>query len=363
MASRERWLFCRSCKSWHTVPCSRTSSKFLMLSILGLLLQTRPINAAEMQGKGDYSIADSHGVAVYEHRYNAVLEASTSIIMIEMPFLRLRAEIGKLRTAMEKASKEYDQERELNAGLEEELARFETMLSSTPELFTVKDERKARTLAKWLGGLLGPYNTVKVKQIENKKDSTRDALKTALMHLNAMDLHEKEEEKSIGQVIDKLEDTRKLMFRGSRARQAKDSWHKVRELVLAFIKVGDTALEHRVDPALFNLVNMPAVWDKLQDELAKEGKKTAVRHYQNILQLHASCWADADTLHVAVLVPILRTDATIFAAYEVRIPPVLAGKRMAYLKLDEDTLLVHWATGTIAHTSDMEECIEVEATK
>jgi hypothetical protein len=112
------------------------------------------------------------------------------------------------------------------------------------------------------------------------------------------------------------------MFRGSRARQAKDSWHKVRELVQAFIKVGDRAVEHRVDPALFNLVDMPAVWDKLQDELAKEGKKTAVRHYQNILQLHASFWADADTLHVAVVVPILRTDATIFAAYEVRILPV-----------------------------------------
>jgi hypothetical protein len=97
------------------------------------------------------------------------------------------------------------------------------MLSSTVELFTVKDERKARTLAEWLGGLLGLYNTVKVKQIEHKEDSTRDALKTALVHLNAMDLHEKEEEKSIGQVIDKLEDTRNLMFRGSRARQAKNS--------------------------------------------------------------------------------------------------------------------------------------------
>jgi hypothetical protein len=68
MVSRERWLFCRLCKSWHTVPCSRTSSKFLIFSILGLLLQTRPINASEMQGKGNCSIADSHGVAVYEHR-------------------------------------------------------------------------------------------------------------------------------------------------------------------------------------------------------------------------------------------------------------------------------------------------------
>jgi hypothetical protein len=205
---------------------------------------------------------------------------------------------------------------------------------------------------------LGLYNTVKVRHIENKEDSTRYALKTALVHLNAMDLHEKEEEKSIGEVIEKLEDTRKLMFRGSRARQAKNSWHKVRELVQAFIKVGDTAVEHRVDPALFNLVDMPAVWDKLQEELAKEGKKTAVRHYQNILQLHASFWADADTLHVAVVVPILRTDATIFAAYKVRIPPVLA-----YLRLDEDTFLVHRATGTIAHTGDMEQCIEVEETK
>jgi hypothetical protein len=314
MATRERWLFCRSCKAWHTVPCSKTSSKFLMLSILGLLLQTRPIYAEDIQGKGDYSIADSHGVAVYEHRYDAVLDASTSIIVIEMPFLRLRAEMGKLRAAMEKANKAYDQERELYTELQKELQRFETMLSSTVDLFTVKDERKERTLAEWLGGLLGLYNTVKVKQIETKEDSTRDALKTALVHLIAMDLHEKEEEKSIGQVIDKLEDTRKLIFRGSRARQAKNSWHKVRELVQAFIKVGDTAVEHRVDPALFNLVNMPAVWDKLQDELAKEGKKTAVRHYQNILQLHASFWADADTLHVAVVVPILRTDATIFAA-------------------------------------------------
>jgi hypothetical protein len=33
--------------------------------------------------------------------------------MIEMPFLWLRAEMGKLRTAMEKASKEYDKEKEL----------------------------------------------------------------------------------------------------------------------------------------------------------------------------------------------------------------------------------------------------------
>jgi hypothetical protein len=185
-----------------------------MLSILGLL-QTRPIKAAEIQGKGNYSIADSHGVAVYEHRYDAVLDASTSIIMIKMPFLRLRAEMGKLRTAMEKASKEYDQERELYAELEEELSRFETMLSSTVELFTIRDEQKARTLAEWLGGLLGLYNTVNVKQIEHKEDSTRDALNTALVHLNAMDLHEKEEEKSIGQVIDKLEDTRSLMFRGA----------------------------------------------------------------------------------------------------------------------------------------------------
>jgi hypothetical protein len=126
-----------------------------------------------------------------------VLDASTSIIVIEMPFLRLKAEIGKLRTAMDRSSKKYDQERELYAGLQEEQERFKTMLSSTAELFTVKYERKARTLSEWLGGLLGLYNTVKVKQIENREDSTRDALNTALVHLNAMDLHEKEEEKSI----------------------------------------------------------------------------------------------------------------------------------------------------------------------
>jgi hypothetical protein len=110
MATKERWIFCRSCKGWHTVPCSRTSSKFLMLSILGLLLQTRHISS-ELQGKGDYSIAAWHGVAVFEHRYDAVLDASTSILMIKMPFLRLMAEMGKLRTAMDKASKEYDQEK------------------------------------------------------------------------------------------------------------------------------------------------------------------------------------------------------------------------------------------------------------
>jgi hypothetical protein len=77
------------------------------------------------------------------------------IIMIEIPLLRLRAEMGKLRTAMDKASKEYDQEKELYAGLEEELSRFDVTLSSTVKLFTVQDERKARTLAEWLGGLLG----------------------------------------------------------------------------------------------------------------------------------------------------------------------------------------------------------------
>jgi hypothetical protein len=148
---------------------------------------------------------------------------------------------------------EYDQERELYASMMEELTRFDITLSSTVKLFSAQDKRKARTLAEWLGGLLGLYNTVKVNQIEVKEDSTREALKTALVHLNAMDLHEKEEEKSIGEVIDNLEDTRSMIFSWSKARKAKKSWHKIWELVHAFIKVGNTALEHRVDSAIFDL--------------------------------------------------------------------------------------------------------------
>jgi hypothetical protein len=81
------------------------------------------------------------------------------------------------------------------------------------------------------------------------------------------------------------------------------------------------------------------------------------------LQLHASFWADADTLHVAVVVPIMRTESAVFAAYEVRIPPVLAGNRLAYLQLDKEVLLVHRATGTIAHMGDMNKCIKVDATR
>jgi hypothetical protein len=158
--------------------------------------------------------------------------------MIKMPFLRLRGEMGQLRKAMDKASVEYDQERELYASMMEELTRFDITLSSTVELFTVQDERKTRMLAECLGGLLGLHNTVKVNQIEVKEDSTREALKTALVHLNAMDLHEKDEEKSIGEVIDNLEDKRSMIFRRSKARQAKDSWHKVRELVHALSRSG-----------------------------------------------------------------------------------------------------------------------------
>jgi hypothetical protein len=42
---------------------------------------------------------------------------------------------------------------------------------------------------------------------------------------------------------------------------------------------------------------------------------------------------------------------------------VLAGNRLAYLQLDEEVLLVHRAMGTIVHTGDMDECIEVDATR
>jgi hypothetical protein len=119
-----------------------------MLMILGLLLQMRPMSA-EGQGKSDYSIAPLHGVAVFEHRFDAVLDASSTIIMIKMPFLPLRGEMGQLRKAMDKASVEYDQERELYASMMEELTRFDITLSSTVELFTVQDERKAR---RWRNG-------------------------------------------------------------------------------------------------------------------------------------------------------------------------------------------------------------------
>jgi hypothetical protein len=54
------------------------------------------------------------------------------------------------------------------------LSRFDVTLSSTVELFTVQDEQKVRTLAEWLRGLQGLYNTVKVRQIGVKEDSTRE---------------------------------------------------------------------------------------------------------------------------------------------------------------------------------------------
>jgi hypothetical protein len=41
----------------------------------------------------------------------------------------------------------------------------------------------------------------------------------------------------------------------------------------------------------------------------------------------------------------------------------LAGNRIAYLQLDEEVLLVHRATGTIAHTGDMDDCIKLDATR
>jgi hypothetical protein len=153
------------------------------------------------------------------------------------------------------------------------------------------------------------------------------------------------------------------LFRISKARQAKNSWHKVRKLVHAFIKVGNSAVEHRVDPAIFDLVDMPGVWDKLQDELGQEGKKMAVRHYQNIVQLHASFWSDADTLHVAVVVPGNEDVGNNFRGIQGQESTGIGGNRLAYLQLDEEVLLVHWATGMIAHTGDMDKCIEVDTTR
>jgi hypothetical protein len=66
-------------------------------------------NDTEGQGKNNYSIAPLHGGAVFKHRFDAVLDASSTIIMIKMPFLHLRGEMGHLRKAMDKASVEYDQ--------------------------------------------------------------------------------------------------------------------------------------------------------------------------------------------------------------------------------------------------------------
>jgi hypothetical protein len=149
MVTRESWIYCRSCKGWHTVPCSRTSSKFLMLSILGLLLQTRPMSE-ELQGKGDYSITPSHGVAVFEYRFDAVLDASSTIIMIEMPFLRLRGKMGKLRKALDKASVEYDQEKEFYASMMEELTRFDVTLQHGRAV-----HRAGQTEGKDAGGMAG----------------------------------------------------------------------------------------------------------------------------------------------------------------------------------------------------------------
>jgi hypothetical protein len=107
--------------------------------------------------------------------------------------------------------------------------------------------------------------------------------------------------------------------------------------IRAISKIATTITAHRLDRAVMDLVNVQKVFSDYAERLEEDGWYIELDGWQDMFHLEASYHASAETLTVAVRLPLLRRESRGYDLYKPTFFPIMHGSQL-YLNLDNEAL-------------------------
>jgi hypothetical protein len=199
--------------------------------------------------------------------------------------------------------------RDLYDVLEGNLVAGNQELEGDIDFFTTS-ERKERTFGKWIAGVLGLWNVVQIHEVKKKMvKGTKKGLMIEVHHVDALSDYAEATQDDLGKLAKRISEQTTFLWNRMEQIISKAAVNDALRPIRAIIKIATTITAHRLDRAVMDLVNVQNVLSEYAERLEEEGWYIELDGWQDIFHLDASYHASAETLTVAVRIPLLRRES------------------------------------------------------
>jgi hypothetical protein len=192
--------------------------------------------------------------------------------------------------------------------LEENLVAGNQELESDMTFFATA-ERKERTFGKWIAGVLGLWNVVQIHQVKKMVEGTKKGLMIEVHHVDALRDYAEATQDDLSKLAKRILEQTTFLWNRMEQISSKAAVNNALRPIKAISKIATTITAHRLDRAVMDLVNVQKVVSDYAERLEEDGWYTELDGWQDMFHLEASYHASADTLTVAVSLPLLRRES------------------------------------------------------
>jgi hypothetical protein len=188
--------------------------------------------------------------------------------------------------------------------LEENLVAGNQELESNMKFFTTA-ERKERTFGEWMAGVLGLWNVVEIHQVKKMVEGTKKGLMIEVHHVDALREYAEAMQDDLSKLAKRILEQAPFVWGRMEEISSKAAVNDALRPIIAISRIATTITAHMLDKA----VNVQKVFSEYVERLEEDGWYIEFDGWQDVFHLEASYHALADTLTMAVWLPLLRRES------------------------------------------------------
>jgi hypothetical protein len=275
-------------------------------------------------------------------------------IIITFDVALLRGRIKDLQEGISyRRERATPKHRDLYNVLEDNLVAGNQEFEGDMTFFTTS-ERKERTFREWITGVLGLWKVVQIHEVKKMVEGTKKGLMIEVHHVNALRDYAEATQDDLGKLAKRISEQATFLWNRMEQISSKAAVNEALRPIRAISKIATTITAHRLDRAVMDLVNVQNVFSDYAERLEEDGWYIELDGWQDIFHLEASYHASAETLTVAVRLPLLRRASRGYDLYKPTFFPIMHGSQLYDIRTDER--IFAWEKATASSSTWTTRC-------
>jgi hypothetical protein len=226
--------------------------------------------------------------------------------------------------------------------------------------FFTTSERKERTFGEWIAGVLGLWNVVQIHEVKKMVKGTKKGLMIEVHHVDALRDYAEATQDDLGKLAKRISEQTTFLWNRMEQISCKAAVNNALRPIRAISKIATTITAHRLDRVVMDLVNVQKVFSDYAKRLEEAGWYIELDGWQDMFHLEASYHALAETLTVAVRLPLLRRESQGYYLYKPTFFPIMHGSQLYDIRTEEKIFAWEKATASYLNLDDeaLNRCIQ-----
>jgi hypothetical protein len=246
------------------------------------------------------------------HRVGEVPDALYGHIIVTFDVAELRGQMKDLQEGISyRRERATPKHRDVYDVLEENLVASNQELESNMTFFATA-ERKERTCGEWIAGVVGLWNVVEIHQVKKMVEGSKKGLMIKVHHVDVLREYTEATQDDLSKLAKRILEQATFMWGRMEEISSKAAVNDAHRPIRAISRIATTITAHRLDRGVMDVdmdLNVQKVFSDYAGRLEEDGWYIELDGWQDVYHLEASYHASADTLTVAVRLPLLRRES------------------------------------------------------